>query len=561
MVPSSYQTSLYAPLTAFFNSPIATAGEVLKSNIVLEEALRQLQKILPATECPSVDELRGGLSVVAVANADILQLRFRYKEPKVCQLSLDALLDAFIKQNSEQSSASATQSRLFLEKQLKKAREDNLKAREQLKLFQDENKAQDFTEQSSYNLRMMSDIEDQERKCQTSLSELQTKIGFLQGQLKMKPEDAVLAQRLALDDTIKELQTAIGTDEVKLIELRSKFKENHPRIQQLQMVLDHARNALHERVAALVGPEGLNRAITGKVYVTDSMQQKLMGEMVDAKADLLAAQTKLSSLISQKLAIKQDLNELPTQKLKLAELERAADVTKQILTDTERNLHSIRLLEAVASRASNIQVLDRPGPAMQTEQRQAFGFLVSVVLGTLLGGLTFYGIFLLNPAANRIKDVINLVPWPIMGWVNRLPAPVTDRDVLPGLEHLRANLRPWLSKGHVRIVVTSGDVEDGKTVLACGLAVSLSKAGLRVVLVDLNSLHASLHEVFETPQSPGLSEYLSWGDPSRLDSIVRRVKDNLCIVTAGVVANCQPALLIAGSSMRRWRGCNQDRTC
>src|SRR6185503_16877323 len=65
MVPSSYQSSLYAPLTAFFNSPITTAGEVLKSEVVLKEALNKLKEVLPAPQCPSLDEIRGGISVLA----------------------------------------------------------------------------------------------------------------------------------------------------------------------------------------------------------------------------------------------------------------------------------------------------------------------------------------------------------------------------------------------------------------------------------------------------------------------------------------------------------------
>lgn len=533
MVPSSYQTSLYAPLTAFFNSPIATAGEVLKSDVVLNEAVARIQEQLPAGECPTTGDLKTGLSVVSVSNADILLVRFRYKEPKICRLALDALLDAFIRVNSAQSASSATQSRIFLQKQLKKAQEDSLKAREQLKNFQDENKTLDFSEQSATSLKDMAELESSIHKTETGMAQLQTKIDYLQGQLKIKPEDAVVAERLALDEEVRGLQRTIGEGEVQLLGLRAKFRESHPRIQQTLLVIGQARKALRERVRELVGEIGANTAVENQVYTTDPVQQKLLADMVNFKADLMAETTKLSSLNQQLAATRQKLSELPTQQLRLAELMRSAEVSKQILSDTERNLHSITLLEAVATRASNIQILDRPGAASPTEQKIAYGVAVSILLGLALGGGTYYGVSLLNPAIQRIKDALNVLPLPIMGWVNRLSTPVAQRDILPGLEHLRVNLRPWLAKGHTRIVITSGDVEDGKTVLASGLAVSLSQSGLRVVLIDMNFSHPSLHEVFELSNSPGLSDYLTMPDPGKLPGIFHRVKDNLIVVTAG----------------------------
>jgi Mrp family chromosome partitioning ATPase/uncharacterized protein involved in exopolysaccharide biosynthesis len=530
MVPSSYQSSLYAPLTAFFNSPIATAGEVLKSDVVLDEAATALKRQLPESQCPSIAELRGGLSVIAVSNADILQIKFRYKEPKICQLSLEALLNSFIKVTSEQSASSATQSRLFLEKQLKKAREDAIESRESLRKFQIENHMLDFSAQSTNDLQEISTLQDEANKTQVGISAEQARSAFLQGQLKISPEHALRTQKIASDPEIKELQVAIGSGEVKLIELRTKFKEEHPRIQQIKEVVAAARKSLRERLRYLLGDDSESQ-LDNSAYTTDPVQQKLMGDLVDAKARLLSEQVKLTSIQQEIDSYKAKLAELPAEQLKLAELSRSNDVAKQILSDTERNLHSVRLLEAVASRASNIQILDFPSPALQTEQRTAFGLSISVVLGLILGAATFYAIYLLNPAAQRIKDITALLPMPIMGWVNRLPAGVPKREVLPGLENLRANLRPWLAKGHVRLIVASGDPEDGKTVVASGLAVSLAKNGSKVVLLDLNTAHPSLHEVFELPAAPGLSELLSGS--LTIDKALNRVSENLYVLTSG----------------------------
>lgn len=532
MVPSSYQSSLYAPLTAFFNSPIATAGEVLHSDVVLDKTVEYLRDRVPASQCPSLNDLRGGITVSSVSNADILVVRFRYKEPKVCQMALGALLDGFIKVNSDQSSISATQSRIFLEKQVKKAQQEDWNAREALKKFEDENHTLDFSEESKTQLKTLSDLDVDVNKAHIEMAQLRAKIEFLQGQLRIKPEDAVAAQRLALDDQVRELQSTIGKGEVRLLEYKTKFRENHPRVLALRNMIDQSKQALRERVVSLVGQSGLAASSGNRAYNTDPMQEKLLSDMVTAQADLLGCETKLTNLNAQAQSTRQVLSVLPAQQVKLAELTRAADVSKQILTDTERNLHSIKLLEAVASKASNIQILDHPGTPVPSEQKVSMSLGVSSLLGLLLGGATFLGVYLLNPAVLRIQDAAKLVPLPIMGWVNRSQSP-TGKDILPGLAHLRINLLPWLARNNARFLVMSGDQEDGKTVVASGLAVSLAASGVRVLLVDLNFEHPSVHEVFELPLSPGMSEKLTSSSTSSPDAIVHSIGENLKVVTAG----------------------------
>ena len=58
------------------------------------------------------------------------------------------------------------------------------------------------------------------------------------------------------------------------------------------------------------------------------------------------------------------------------------------------------------------------------------------------------------------------------------------------------------------LLVTSALAREGKTTLACHLALSLALAGHRTLLVDCDSRRPQLHRVFGTPAGPGLSEVL-----------------------------------------------------
>lgn len=75
-----------------------------------------------------------------------------------------------------------------------------------------------------------------------------------------------------------------------------------------------------------------------------------------------------------------------------------------------------------------------------------------------------------------------------------------------------------LRQGQRTILLTSPRSAAGTTVAATYLALSLAKAGMRVLLVDANIRHPSLHNVFLHPEAPGLVETLqnihSFQEPS-----------------------------------------------
>ncbi|HEY6193291.1 MAG TPA: CpsD/CapB family tyrosine-protein kinase [Bacteroidota bacterium] len=78
--------------------------------------------------------------------------------------------------------------------------------------------------------------------------------------------------------------------------------------------------------------------------------------------------------------------------------------------------------------------------------------------------------------------------------------------------------------------ITSASRGEGKTVVACNLAVSLALAcGKETVLVDLNLEHPRLHDAFGIPSAPGLSEALHHG-PIHLS---RTSIEHLSVLTAG----------------------------
>lgn len=98
------------------------------------------------------------------------------------------------------------------------------------------------------------------------------------------------------------------------------------------------------------------------------------------------------------------------------------------------------------------------------------------------------------------------------------------------------------------LMVTSALPEEGKSVVASNLAISLRELNRRVILIDADMRRPTLHQLLGMPLEPGLSDYLR--DKASLEEIVRSSSKaaDLPVITAGITPP-QPADLLAGDRM------------
>ena len=81
--------------------------------------------------------------------------------------------------------------------------------------------------------------------------------------------------------------------------------------------------------------------------------------------------------------------------------------------------------------------------------------------------------------------------------------------VLESFDAIRTQLLHDARAGSTRVVqVTSAVAGEGKTTLACHLATSLARAGRKTLLIDGDLRRPAVHQLFELPLQPGLSEVL-----------------------------------------------------
>lgn len=125
-----------------------------------------------------------------------------------------------------------------------------------------------------------------------------------------------------------------------------------------------------------------------------------------------------------------------------------------------------------------------------------------------------------------------------------------DQDLDPGLKFrieesyksIRTNIMLSVIKnGCKTIVVSSSNAGEGKTTTSINLAISLSQADQRVLLIDGDLRKPKIHHYFSIPNAPGLTNFLSdvANNKSRNADLFNTVHPteiaNLSIITSGSI--------------------------
>jgi len=105
--------------------------------------------------------------------------------------------------------------------------------------------------------------------------------------------------------------------------------------------------------------------------------------------------------------------------------------------------------------------------------------------------------------------------------------------VMESIDAIRTRLLHEANTRSTRVVmVTSAGHGEGKTTLAAALAPSLARAGRKTLLLDGDLRRPTVHELFEIPMQPGLSEVLL-GEIEVAEAALELPQDNLSVLPAG----------------------------
>lgn len=408
-----------------------TQLEIMRSEPVVERAARTLGRIdddtRPAMREAVIAALKGRTQVERVRDTRIVVLKVTHPDPEAARDIANAMAAGFIEYADEQRTAARRRSIEWLTTETGQVR-DSLRDSES---------------------RLVDYISDED---------LDLSVADASGDASGDPAEQALREQVA-------------SAEVELAQLRRRYRDQHPKIQDVEARL-----------------EGLRRSLDAKHAERAADHRKLIQYR----------------LLKREVELDHDLYQVLLKKLKEADLE------------TEVEESNIRILEAAKLPRSPV------GP------NGGRTLAVASVLGLCLGLGLAYGVETLDGTADSPDDVQRALGLPTLGVLRRFDA-AAERPLVaevPGSLHgesfrsLRTNVRfSHVDRPRRVVLVTSTGPEEGKSTVLANLGVSLAQSGRRTLVIDTDLRRPSLHRFFRIPEHRGLADLLA-GDAT-LDEALR----------------------------------------
>ena len=290
----------------------------------------------------------------------------------------------------------------------------------------------------------------------------------------------------------------------------------------------------------------------------------------------MIAQTYLSGTAAQVRNLDQtlagfarELQRIPEKELRVARLRRQMEVSEELYTQLQLRLKEAEIVAAAED--PTVRMVDASIlPRKPIKPNIPLSVALALLFGTLLGA----GSAVLKEQIDntvRTRDELQLVGGvPVLGSIPRIAranggerhrfrrhhvdrvvarlvedeagSPVTEayRSLRTNINFAQIDSRPRV------LVVTSPAPGDGKSTTAVNLAYTMTKQGLRCLLVDADLRRGMLHELFEKPREPGLADVL-FGQ-NQLEDVMHTAAGEPDFITTGTLPPT-PAELLGSKRM------------
>jgi polysaccharide biosynthesis transport protein len=542
----------------------ATQINLMKSNLFIEKLVKSLKSDYPDI---NAEEVRSSFILEKVLegkeSTKILKATFTSNSPNKSQRALSLLQEIYQNYNQKQQSLRIIEGLKFVNSQLQIARADLAQTQIKIENFRKNYNLIDPKQQVEFLTNSLDQIDQELRTTQTQYNEIKARYTALQQQLSISPTSSLAAARLSQSARYQRLLDSIKDTDQQLAKLQSTVTDDNPKVQDLLEQKQRQTELLRKELTQVLGSSAAKLNTTGENILSNGQLSPIDLNVVNSLAELRVNLDGLRAREAKLLVTKQDLRkQLNRFPILIAEYDRLlpeADLGQAVI---KKLLEQRQELSSRLSRGGfTWQLVEPPLLGQQIGPNQRQDILLGLVVGVFLAsGATFIAEALGKKEFDS-KETRPEYALPLLGTLPAISFADLNRSLetkpfhnsklvssslvqsldisqfRDSIDSILKNLQ--VSNPNIKIkslTVTSAFAGEGKTTFALGLALSIARANLRVLVIDADLRYSSLQKHLYIENSQGLLNLLT--DESLIPAPVQMsiFGLNIDILTSGSTA-------------------------
>jgi polysaccharide biosynthesis transport protein len=535
------------------SNPISTEAEIIKSAPIVQSVI-QAVRLKDDDDDSKVLKLEDFLKKLTVSNTketDIIQISYKSTSDKEAAAVVNKLIEVYRANNVERTRVQATTARKFIETQLPPAEQDVQRYESAIREFKERSKIVSLPDEAKVAVEGIGEIQKQLTEAQGLLASADNRTQSLREKVGLTEKQALQVNAFSQSPTIQKALAERGDTERALVVASKDLQDDHPNIIALKEKLSGLNDLLQTQVGQVVGNNSAGTPSLQTLQASQT-QQNLTESYVKTEVERLGLLNQVNSLRQTQDLYRQRMTVLPRLEQMQSGLQRKLGIAKATYEGLLKSLQQFRISEN--QNVGNVLPIEAAVPPEKPiSPKKLLNLAIGSVMGLLLGIGTALLLEALDNSVKTVKEVQAIFDLTVLGTIPQLdgerkvsatvldrsqqPLPVRDEPrsaVSEAFRMLQANLKFLSSDNPPRIIVmTSSIPQEGKSTTSANLALVLAEMGHRVLLVDADLRRPSQHQLWELPNSVGLTNILV--EPGKWSGVVRSENEHLDVITAGVI--------------------------